>query len=267
MLFDAADTLFTLSPSLPELVTELVGSHGGPWAPDRIGRAFDGLGPFDWPDDQPTHDARLCAWAAFVEGLLEASGIEGIDAARPAIARAAAAVVTQPRRYGVFPDVAPVLDLLAASGLPVGIVSNFDELLFDILRATGLDSWFPVVVTSYRTGVPKPDPLIFGEALRRTGMDPARTYHVGDSLHSDMGGARAAGLRGVLLDRTGAHPGYAGARIASLLDLPALLGLGTPALREEFGDDGGGDGDDGGHGGRGGRGGRGAISSPGRAAR
>ena len=54
-------------------------------------------------------------------------------------------------------------------------------------------------------------------------MDPARTYYVGDSLYSDMEGARAAGLRGVLIDRTDTHPEYAGTRISSLLELQALV--------------------------------------------
>lgn len=137
----------------------------------------------------------------------------------------ATAVVLDPSRYRPFPEVAAVLAELRAARVPVGIVSNFDDFLFEILRETGLDAQFPVVVTSYREGVCKPDPTIFQPALDALGSDRAVSYFVGDSVHSDMGGAKRAGLHGVLVDREGVHEGYRGTRIGSLLELTALLGL------------------------------------------
>jgi FMN phosphatase YigB (HAD superfamily) len=47
---------------------------------------------------------------------------------------------------------------------------------------------------------------------------------VGDSYEDDIAGARALGMRAILLDRDGLHPGEQD-RIADLAALPAALGL------------------------------------------
>jgi FMN phosphatase YigB (HAD superfamily) len=46
--------------------------------------------------------------------------------------------------------------------------------------------------------------------------------HVGDSLENDVAGARALGIRGVLVARDGAAPDGVEA-VRSLAELPALL--------------------------------------------
>jgi FMN phosphatase YigB (HAD superfamily) len=52
---------------------------------------------------------------------------------------------------------------------------------------------------------------------------------VGDTLEDDVEGARAVGMRAVLVDRESRYPGVPDsgeyARIPSLLALPAALGL------------------------------------------
>jgi putative hydrolase of the HAD superfamily len=60
-------------------------------------------------------------------------------------------------------------------------------------------------------------------ALALAGAHPEEAWHVGDDLEADVGGALAAGLEPVLIDRDGslqAPPGVR--RIASLAELPAL---------------------------------------------
>lgn len=228
VLFDAAGTLFASHPPFPELIAERAGY--GPAGLAAVRGAVEHVGStVGWPDDQPDRAARLRAWADFVAAILERAAVGGAGAARGGLAESVAWTVLEPRSYRPFPEVTGVLARLAGAGTRVGIVSNFDDLLFDILRHTGLAAAFPVVVTSYRTGVCKPDPRIFHAALRATGAVAADTWYVGDSPYSDMGGARAAGLRGVLVDRDGVHRDYAGTRIASLTGLVPLLGLGGDA--------------------------------------
>ena len=92
------------------------------------------------------------------------------------------------------------LDFLATFTAPICIVSNADRADIDTavarhaLRVAG-------VVTSQDTRSYKPDRRIFTAALAQTGWGPDRVIHVGDSLHSDVGGARAAGLRSVWVNR------------------------------------------------------------------
>jgi 4-nitrophenyl phosphatase len=55
--------------------------------------------------------------------------------------------------------------------------------------------------------VGKPEPPLFRMALARLGLEPAAAAMVGDSLASDIGGARRAGLRTVLYAPAGAPAG------------------------------------------------------------
>jgi 2-haloacid dehalogenase len=85
------------------------------------------------------------------------------------------------------------LVFLGANKLPVCCVSNADtEALMTALNSHGLR--FDAVVTSERARCYKPDPGIFRYALEAMGVDPGRTLHIGDSLHSDVGGAASLGI-------------------------------------------------------------------------
>ena len=55
-------------------------------------------------------------------------------------------------------------------------------------------------------------------------VEPASAAMVGDTLHEDVEGARAVGMRAVLLDREGRHPEVVG-RLEDLRSLAAALGL------------------------------------------
>ncbi len=84
--------------------------------------------------------------------------------------------------------------------LPVCIASNVDRAdLEAVLAFHGLS--FPAVVTSEDAGAYKPSPLIFQRALALLGLRADEAWHVGDSLHADVAGARAAGIAAVWVNR------------------------------------------------------------------
>jgi putative hydrolase of the HAD superfamily len=78
------------------------------------------------------------------------------------------------------------------------------------------------VVTSAVAGAAKPNPAIFGRALELLGAEVGGSAHVGDSLENDVEGARAAGLRAILVARDRNAPAGMEA-IGSLAELPSLL--------------------------------------------
>lgn len=85
------------------------------------------------------------------------------------------------------------VDFLARCPLPICCVSNADTIpLLSAIRKHDLR--FDAVVTSEAARSYKPDPAIFRRALQILGVDPSRVIHVGDSLHSDVQGAQAAGI-------------------------------------------------------------------------
>jgi putative hydrolase of the HAD superfamily len=121
------------------------------------------------------------------------------------------------------------LQALAASGVRLGVVSNAEgtveaRLCELSICQVGAGGGVPVevVIDSHVVGVEKPDPAIFGFALRAMGLDPARCLYLGDSVRIDVAGARAAGLTPVLVTpepdaRNGDFPRIRG--VGELLDL------------------------------------------------
>jgi HAD superfamily hydrolase (TIGR01509 family) len=105
----------------------------------------------------------------------------------------------------VPPGVPGALDRLRAAGFRLVVVSNANGSVRAVLEDLGLASRIDHVIDSGRFGVEKPDPRIFHEALRVAGARAESTVHVGDYYEIDVVGARAAGLRAVLLDPAGVH--------------------------------------------------------------
>lgn len=122
-----------------------------------------------------------------------------------------------------YADVVSCLDLLQALGVRAAIISNWDYSLHIILRSLGLYDRFELVVASLEEGFEKPDPRIFLQTLKKLGVEPSEATHVGDDPLDDLQGAKAVGMRAVLIDRS-LQPPVALPYITSLTDLPGALG-------------------------------------------
>ena len=106
-------------------------------------------------------------------------------------------------RFRAYPDAAPALAGLRERGLRLVCVSNWDVSLPDVLARCGLAEALDGVVTSAEAGARKPDPAIFEPALRLACCTPPEALYVGDTPSEDVAGARAAGIRALLIDREG----------------------------------------------------------------
>jgi HAD superfamily hydrolase (TIGR01509 family) len=123
----------------------------------------------------------------------------------------------------VTPDAIVALERFRRAGLSLGVVSNANGTVDAAFDRLGLRAFFDVIVDSHHEGVEKPDPRIFEIALVRSGSRPESTLHLGDFYHVDVAGARAAGLRPVLLDAAGLYPDVDCPRVASLSELADAL--------------------------------------------
>jgi len=107
----------------------------------------------------------------------------------------------QLQHYWKHPPFQPeVRQFLAAMKLPICIVSNADRADAEMALAR-CEVQVAHVVTSEDARSYKPDSVIFEMALRQTGWRRERVIHVGDSLHSDVGGARVAGIKSGWINR------------------------------------------------------------------
>jgi putative hydrolase of the HAD superfamily len=95
--------------------------------------------------------------------------------------------------FEALAGVPDALALLAAHGLALAVVADWDYGLHEHLRNHGLGHYFATVVTSAEVGAAKPGPAPFLAALDRLGVEPARALHIGDHP-KDREGAAAAGM-------------------------------------------------------------------------
>jgi putative hydrolase of the HAD superfamily len=147
---------------------------------------------------------------------------EVLRAALPERARSAAdlrGALLASLRFRAYPEVAGVLDELRELGVARVVVSNWDVSLRAVLDETGLAPLLDGLVISAEVGASKPDPAIFARALAVAGVSAGEALHVGDTAAADLAGARAAGIRALHLDRSGAD----GDALASLAELPGLV--------------------------------------------
>lgn len=127
--------------------------------------------------------------------------------------------------FELYEDVFPVLDELRRVGLQLGVVSNGIRDLTEFVAHHRLD--VDAIVDSRSHGRVKPHPTIFQSALDQLGVGAAEAVMVGDSLEEDVEGARALGMRAVLIDRADRHPEIE-ERLTDLYGLPAALGVARP---------------------------------------
>lgn len=124
-------------------------------------------------------------------------------------------------RFRLHDDALGAMDALEACGIRLGVVSNWDCALPDHLAALGVADRFAVIAVSAPVGAAKPDPAIFLHATTAAGVHPSRALHVGDRRAEDYDGARAAGLRALLLDRAAAERGPD--VITTLASIPEII--------------------------------------------
>jgi len=105
--------------------------------------------------------------------------------------------------WRIFDDALATLDALASHQFKLGVISNLDERLGPLLSDFGLDKYFEATIISCDVGYCKPSPVIFEQAARKLGLAPGRILHVGDSVATDIEGAKAAGFQTAELRRAG----------------------------------------------------------------
>jgi len=102
-----------------------------------------------------------------------------------------------------MPHAVDCLERFKRSGLILGVVSNGDESLIPTLKTHGLHSYFDFMQYSSATGLQKPDPKVYEQALQAAGdVDPADAGHVGDELISDYFAPRKIGMSSFIIDST-----------------------------------------------------------------
>ena len=219
VLLDVDFTLFRPGPELgPDGYQRIGARHGLTLDPARHEQARTAALVDLQQHPDLVHDEEL--WIAFTERIVV--GMGGDETAARACAIEVVRQWERHENFFLYDDALPALAALRTGGLRIGLVSNGQRDLEEFARHHGLD--VDVCVGSVSHGRLKPHRSIFEAALAALGAAPAEAAMVGDSYADDIEGARALGMRAILVDREGLHE-HEPDRIDTLLALPAVLGL------------------------------------------
>jgi putative hydrolase of the HAD superfamily len=217
VLLDALGTLVELQPPAPRLRARLA-EEGFEVSEERAAAGFAAEISYylahhlEGSDRERLDDLRdRCATA-----MMEALELPGLDHATARRAMLGALEFTP------YPDALEGLAQLRGRGHRLVVVSNWDCSLPDWLAPAGLLELVDGVVTSADAGAAKPDPAVFRMALELARVDGSGAVHVGDSLDNDVAGARALGIRAILVQREG-DPAPGVETVRSLAELPGLI--------------------------------------------
>ena len=226
IFFDAAGTLIKPSRRVGEsyaLVAEKYGIEVLPTTiSERFRLSFDMAPPLAFPGATAAAIAALERdwWRQLVWGIFEPwRPFERFDDFFAELFE----YFARAESWALYPEVPETLSALKARGLIVDVISNFDSRLVKILEGLGADHWFDEIFISSRVGHAKPSRQIFEAALNKHGLAPDNAVHVGDSETNDLRGAANAGIRGILIDRSGDNEESHPARVSTLKGVLGFL--------------------------------------------
>ena len=237
IFFDAADTLFFIKEGLGNTYAGVARKYGAD--PDTaelrsaFSRAFRGAPPlaFGGVSDEERKELEKNWWKKVVTDVYTEVGMfDGFDEHFDELFE-----VFRTEAWTLFPETVPVLEALKSKGYRLGIISNFDSRVYDVMERLGISGYFDTFVISSEAGYAKPSHEIFLTALDKAEVNPEESIHVGDDLKNDFHGPRALGIRAILLDREGEFASLDRMdRVDDLTELEGYLnGSDVPGLKAE----------------------------------
>jgi putative hydrolase of the HAD superfamily len=227
IFFDAGGTILEPYPTFAEAFTRICRAHGYEVAPADVQSVFHRVGTAQVARETGVVNATTSAessqifWRHLYTLFLNALGISD-EALRDNLLQ----TFSDKASYKLFPEVLDSFEQLRRAGYRLGLISNFEGWLEEVLVEEKAGDMFDVKVISGVEGVEKPDPLIYRLAISRADVEPGECVHVGDSIANDLEPAASVGMKVVMMDRSDSFPDIAFPRIARLDELPGLV----PAL-------------------------------------
>jgi putative hydrolase of the HAD superfamily len=125
--------------------------------------------------------------------------------------------------FALLPGAEDLVRYLAQK-YPLTIVTNgFIEVQYEKFDKSGLRDYFTHMVLSEEVGCQKPNPRIFQEALRLNGLCADDVVMIGDSLGSDIQGAKNTGIDQIYVTFGRQQDGDATYVVSSLEDVKSIL--------------------------------------------
>ena len=225
VFFDIGGTLLFADPPVPEVFTRVANRRGHGITVRDVEPCMQQVDEYYQSeylrdgDFWCVHERAVQIWLDMYALMADYCGIRG-DKGLP---QAVYDEYLNPNNWSLFRDAPACLKGLKRRGFRLGVISNWDATLENLLREMGYLPYFDEVIASAAVGCRKPGSAIFQIALERMGVDASQAVHVGDLPEADGEGASGAGIRPIIIDRSNKHEGCPFERVPLLTDLVSLL--------------------------------------------
>lgn len=201
VFFDAGGTLLRTAEPVGRTYARLAGHYGWEAAEERLEQGFRTA----WKrrtEEGAGSDGTLGkeGWKKILRASVETGGLppgfpfeEYFEEVYLHFAR--------PEAWRSFPETEDVLGRLKKQGIRMGILSNWDPRLRQVLAGFFWAELLDPVLISEEVGAEKPNPAIFRKAEQAGAWAKHECALIGDDPVSDQGGAEAAGWRWALVKR------------------------------------------------------------------
>jgi putative hydrolase of the HAD superfamily len=207
IFLDAVGTLFGVQGTVGEIYSAIAARMGVMSSPEALDQAFyqsfKAASPLAFAEVDPMviPDLEYQWWKAIAyDTFTQVKLIEQFTDFERFFTELYAHFATA-KPWFLYNDVFPILNHWQQQGIELGIISNFDSRIYQVLDHLGLSQFFSSITISSLTGAAKPNSKIFQTALEIYHCDPRQAWHIGDSFKEDYEGAKSIGIKAFLIDR------------------------------------------------------------------
>ncbi len=196
--FDAGDTLIFDRPSMNERVSAALTCNDIAFDHEQLAAAVNGMVSLALdlylagvPLDDPSLISKLTT--RLLELLSAPTDLVIVQKVTEAYAQ-----ITYERF--VPTEAIALLETLRSRGFKIGIISDWEPDLIDLLKTLSIDHLFDSISVSAIVGACKPSATLFNDSIEKLGQGAAHFVHVGDYFELDVAGAKSIGMRAILYD-------------------------------------------------------------------
>ncbi len=207
IFLDAVGTLFGVQGSVGEIYSAIASQMGVISSPESLNTAFyqcfKSAPPLAFPDLDPLviPDLEYQWWKTIAHQTFSQEGLLQQFTDFETFFTELYHYFATAKPWFIYDDVFPFLNYWQTLEIELGIISNFDSRIYEVLDLLGLSNFFSSITISSMTGAAKPDSKIFTMALEIYDCEPAQAWHIGDSRKEDYEGAKSLGIPAFLLER------------------------------------------------------------------
>jgi putative hydrolase of the HAD superfamily len=207
IFFDAVGTLFGIKGSVGEIYGEIASKHGVVVSSQEIdnafSKAFSQASPlaFAGLDSLNIPQQEYQWWYGIAESVFEQVGILDKFKNFELFFQELYVYFATKKPWELYLDTINTLEKWQQNQVELGIISNFDTRIYQVLELLKIKPYFTSITISSEVGSAKPDPIIFKTALAKHNCSPEQAWHIGDSLNEDYQGAKSVGIKAFLLER------------------------------------------------------------------